>query len=144
LSSLTIAGSQLAVVQSLISAIKAADKAASRASELPGGPSPQSSSPSVEHPTPQIAPRPIFHPTPTYAPRPVIHPEPRVAATAPPPPLPPVPWAAKPHFNESAPAFPPVWKILPLPIHDVLPPHFKKVPPHPDILHKGLLIDIFV
>jgi hypothetical protein len=38
----------------------------------------------------------------------------------------------------------PVWQVLPLPTHFHPREHFKPVAPPPDILVKGLLIDIFV
>jgi len=95
----------------------------------------------VIEPEPRIEPRMVFHPTPRIEPRPVIHPTPRVEETnncCPPPPCEPEPCAIT-----KSPILPP-WKTLPCEIKQPAPVQIKMIVQHPDIHHKGSLIDLFI
>jgi hypothetical protein len=89
-------------------------------------------------PEPRYLPRQVLHPTPRYLPRPVLHPSPRVEPSPLPPPI---PRASVPHITAGP---PPPWKILPW----QEPPRplnvIKMVVRPPDMLTKGMLIDLFI
>jgi len=142
--SLIAATLDLKMVQSVIGAMRAADRASARCGHF--GPCGQFDAIEnqricrrfILHPTPRIEPRPVIHPTPRILPRPVIHPQPRVEPQPPP---------VAPDFHcrpSKICPFPPPWKILPwkMPI----PPHvqIKRVVHHTDVKNKGSLIDMFI
>jgi hypothetical protein len=96
----------------------------------------------VIHPEPRYEPRQVIHPTPRYEPRPVIHPTPRIEQQnncCPPPP----PCEPDPCETIKSPLLPP-WKTLPCDIRQPAPVQIKIIVQHPDIHHKGSLIDLFI
>ena len=143
--SVLVAALGLKEVQLLVGAMRAADQAARRASALPGPPNePVVARPAVA-PEPRYLPRRVIHPEPRYAPRPVEHPTPRLGTGPAPCPTegnpPPVIVIVKPP-NECPLAPPwrtPAWQ-QPLPPA----PSIKVAPPRPDIIHKGMLLDVFI
>jgi hypothetical protein len=149
LRSVTIAGAaslisatlDLKMVQSVIAAMRAADRASDRCE--PCGTF-DSIAPRNDcrrfhlHPTPFIEPRPVLHPTPRILPRPVLHPQPRVE-------LQPPPVAPDPHCHSSCKSpFPPPWKVLPWKIPIPPPVQIKQVIHRTDVKNKGSLIDMFI
>jgi hypothetical protein len=89
-------------------------------------------------PTPRIEPRKVIHPTPRFEPRFTIHPLPRIE------PLPSLaPIEPEQPVRIKSPIEPP-WKVqlweLPIPP----PPKIKPVVHRPDIVSKGLLLDLFI
>jgi hypothetical protein len=132
-----VAGLGLQEVQSVLNAIHTAD--AQTAASLPTNPVPVDIyCPRTITPEPRYLPREVLHPTPRYLPRPVLHPSPRVE----PLPLPaPSPKASVPHITAGP---PPPWKI-PLWQEPSRPLNVIKVIVHPpDMLTKGMLIDLFI
>jgi len=132
----------LKVVQLVRQAIRAAD-AQARPNGLPG-PAPGAQPRPVIHPTPRFDPRPVIHPSPRFDPRPVLHPQSSIeqdrlacdrclngnevvvykSPTEQPLQL---PWKSAPWENRTPPA-----------------PKIKLARPHPDIIHKGTLLDFFI
>lgn len=95
----------------------------------------------VIHPEPRYEPRRVIHPEPRYEPRPVIHPTPRIEEqnnNCPPPCCEPGPCE-----KTKSPLLPP-WKTLPCDIKVPAPVQIKMIVQHPDIHHKGSLIDLFI
>jgi hypothetical protein len=88
---------------------------------------------------PVIEPRVHIYPPPVIEPRQVIHLQPRIQ---PPPPNPKSIGPSCPRPTELYP--PPIWKFLPWPQHVPVQNRVKRLTTHPDILIKGLLIDLFV
>ncbi len=136
---LLVASLDLQMVQSLLGAIRAADRHS--ATQLPVAVSRVDSycpRPAL-HLTPRYLPRPVLHPTPRYLPRPVIHPRPRVEppCCAPPP----CPKASVPHIAAGP---QPPWKILPWQEPAAAPNVIKITVRPPDMLTKGNLIDLFL
>jgi hypothetical protein len=135
---LLVASVDLQLVQSLLGAIRAADRQSAR--QLPVAVSPVDSyCPRTVTPQPRYLPRPVLHPIPRYLPRPVIHPRPRVE-----PPCsaaPPCPKASVPHITAGP---QPPWKILPWQ-EPAAPPNVIKITVRPpDMLTMGNLIDLFL
>lgn len=139
---LLVAALDLKVVQLVRQAIRAADQQA-RHPGLPG-PAPSTEPRPVIQPQPRFDPRPVIHPTPRFEPRPVVHPQPRiepdrlncdrrsdsqeVVVRKSPTELPlQPPWKTAPWENRMPPA-----------------PKIKLARPHPDIIHKGALLDFFI
>lgn len=140
---LLVAVSNLKMVEGVISAMRAADAAsAPHCGPLRLGPT---VNPRTQlHLDPWFEPRRVIHPTPLYEPRVVFHPTPRIETqelaydrTGGPAvvvvektpcelPLQP-PWKTAP------------WKNAPTPA-----PKIKLTRPHPDICHKGLMMDFFI
>jgi hypothetical protein len=136
---LIVASAELNLVRLLVGAMRTADIAAAKDS---GAASP--APPPAQHvqPRPVIEPRTIFYPTPLMAPRQILHSAPCVDPSKA---KPPIQWPECSHRpKHTEPVFQPPWKILPWPQHTVKPHRFKPIAPQPDILVKGLLIDIFV
>jgi hypothetical protein len=134
---LLVASLDLQLVQSLLGAIRAADRHS--AAQLPVAVSPVDSycPRPVLHPTPRYLPRPVLHPTPRYMPRPVIHPRPRVEPSC----SAPCPKASVPHITAGP---QPPWKILPWQ-EPAAPPNVIKITVRPpDMLTMGNLIDLFL
>ncbi|MGD0139216.1 MAG: hypothetical protein ABSD28_10085 [Tepidisphaeraceae bacterium] len=135
---LLVASLDLQMVQSLLGAIRAADRHG--AGQLPVAVSPIDSycRRPVIHPQPRYLPRPVLHPTPRYLPRPVIHPQPRVE---PPCSSPPCPKSSVPHITAGP---QPPWKILPWQEPAAAPNVIKIIMRPPDIVTKGNLLDLFL
>jgi hypothetical protein len=132
-----VAGLGLQEVQSVLNAIHNAD--AQTAASLPTNPVPVDIyCPRTITPEPRYLPREVLHPTPRYLPRPVLHPSPRVEPLPLPPPS---PKATVPHITAGP---PPPWKI-PLWLEPSHPLNVIKVIVRPpDMLTKGMLIDLFI
>jgi hypothetical protein len=137
---LLVAVSGLMEVQDVIGAIRASD-AETRALML--GRSPWIEPRRVICPLPQYEPRQIIHPTPQYEARPIYHltaqlepTETRGCDNSSP-----VTVVQKPE-NES-PLEPP-WKTVPWKNPPPPAPKVKLTRPHPDICHKGLMLDFFL
>lgn len=136
---LLVAVSGLIEVQSVVRAMRAANAAQ--------GPGLLALDPRIEprpviHPEPRYDPRPVIHPEPRYEARPVYHPEPRNEPRAcgcvePQPQV--VVRKADAEQPLEAPWKSVPWKIAPPPA-----PKVKLAPPHPDISHKGLMLDFFI
>jgi hypothetical protein len=140
---LIVAVAGLKAVDDVISAIRAAD-AAGQHSGGPLGLGPTVDPRKLIHPDPRFAPRTVFHPAPLYAPRQVIHPTPRIEAQN----LeaersnPPREIVVEKSPSES-PMQPP-WKTVPWKNSPAPAPKVKLTRPHPDICHKGLMLDYFL
>ena len=138
---LLVAVSGLIEVQDVVRAMRAVD-AAKGSGVL--GLNAQIEPRQVIHPEPRYEPRPVIHPEPRYEPRPVYHPEPRIeprelacgCCEAP-------PQIVVKKADAEQPLEAP-WKWVPW--KNPLPPapKVKLAPPHPDISHKGLLLDFFI
>lgn len=139
--SLIVATLDLKMVQSVIGAMRAADKASHHCG-------PCGRFDAIEnqvicrrfrlHPTPVIEPRQVIHPTPRILPRPVIHPQPRVEPQPP-------PCEPELHCHEAPKCLPPPpWKVLPWKIPIPPPVQIKRVIHRTDVKHKGSLIDLFI
>ena len=140
---LLVAVSGLKAVDSVISAMRAAD-AAGKHSGGPLGLGPRVEPRKLIHPDPRFETRTVFHPTPRYEPRQVIHPTPRIemkeldADRANPP---------REIVVEKTPGelpLQPPWKTLPWKNPQQAAPKVKLTRPHPDICHKGMLLDYFL
>jgi hypothetical protein len=132
-----VAAIDLQVVQSVIAAIRTADRQTLAYLPTIANPNDTYCSQTIT-PEPRYLPRPVIHPTPRYLPRPVIHPEPRVEQSCI---LPPSPHARVPHIT---PGPQPPWKILPWQ-EPAIPPDVIKITVRPtDTVTKGTLIDLFV
>jgi hypothetical protein len=133
-----VAAIDLQVVQSVIAAIRNADRESLARLPTVANPNSDTYCRQTITPEPRYLPRPILHPTPRYLPRPVIHPRPVVEQ---PSVLPPPPQARVPHITAGP---QPPWKILPWQ-EPAIPPDVIKVTVRPsDIVTKGNLIDLFV
>lgn len=133
----------LKLVQSVITAMRAADMAVAQDRKpIPGG---QQPAPRRVAALPRkIEPRQISHRATRVEPARVIHSPPRVE-----PPAASIPacdsvMCCQPQPASEGITLQPPWKVLPWPVHVIDRPHFKPPRPQPDILIKGLLIDIFV
>jgi hypothetical protein len=140
---LLVAVSGLKAVDSVISAMRAAD-AAGKSSGGPLGLGPTVNPRNQTHPDPRFETRMVISPTPLYEPRQVIHPTPRIemqnlAADRSSPPR----EIVVDKTPSELPLQPP-WKTVPW--KNSLPPatKVKLTRPHPDICHKGLLLDYFL
>jgi hypothetical protein len=135
--SLLVAAVGLQDVQSLLNAIHTADLES--AASLPSCATPVDVYCSrVITPEPTYLPREVLHPTPRYLPRPVLHPTSRVE---PQPAPPPAPKATVPHITAGP--LPP-WKI-PVEQEPSRPLNVIKVVVRPpDMLTKGMLLDLFI
>lgn len=130
----------LSSVQSVVQAMRAVNQAGNTNPILTLTPEPRP----IIHPEPRYERRPVIHPTARYLPRPVIHPEPRVeqkllACHCTPP--------AEPVVVEKVASETPVqppWKSLPWKIPAQPAPKVKVARYHPDIIHKGTLLDFFI
>ena len=130
----------LKAVESVIGAIRAADRESSRGG--PMTPEKQFLPRQVIQSEPRYEPRLVIHPTPRYEPRRVIHPMPRIEAQTlggidGPPKL------VVHKADEEMPLQPP-WKTLPWENKLQPSPKVKLAPPHPDIIHKGTMLDFFI
>ena len=142
---LAVAALDLKLVQLLRQVMRAADTRGA-GNGLPFAPAPAAEPRPHIHPEPRFDPRPVIHPTPRFEPRPVIHPQARVEQRrfTPPCDQPPQdvlvrkepgemplrpPWMSMPWENSTQPA---------------PAPNVKVARPHPDIIHKGLLLDFFI
>lgn len=139
---LLVAVSGLIEVQDVVSAMRAADASQAKRGLL--GLNPCIEPRQVVHPEPRYEPRPVIHPEPRYEPRPVYHPEPRIeprdlacGCGEPPPQI-----VVKKADTEQPLEAP--WKSVPWKTPLPPAPKVKLAPPHPDIGHKGLLLDFFV
>jgi hypothetical protein len=137
---LLVAISGLMEVQDVIGAIRAAD---AETKALFAGHGPLIEARRVIHPEPRYEPRPVIHPTPRYEARPIYHPTPRIepsqecgCANSPP-----VTVVQKAECEQ--PMEPP-WKTVPWKNPPPPAPMVKLTPPHPDISHKGLMLDFFL
>jgi hypothetical protein len=138
---LLVAASGLIEVQDVIGAIRAAD-AESKQAVL--GREPRIEPRQVIHPDPRYEPRPVIHPMPRYEARPIYHLRPRFeppdtscgCANA-------SPDTVVQKADCEQPMEPP-WKTVPW--KNPPPPALKVklTPPHPDICHKGLMLDFFL
>lgn len=145
LASLATAIMQLNEVQSVVNAIRAADRSVGSFAGVPidnsrfGSPAAIFEPRPVLNPEPRYLPRPLIHPTPRYLPRPVLHPTPRIEPEFP-------PAAAGPEQSPRCkpPWLQPPWKILPW--ETPLPPRpiIKLIRYQPDIPNKGDLLDVFL
>jgi hypothetical protein len=137
---LIVADLGLKEVESVIGAMRAADQQSSRGG--PMTPEKQFLPRQVIQPEPRYEPRQVIHPSPLYAPRPVIHRTPRIEARTLdcidcPPKL------VVHKVDEEMPMQPP-WKTVPWENKLQPSPKVKLAPPHPDIIHKGTVMDIFI
>lgn len=127
----------------MIAAMRAAD-AASRPGRGPLGIEPVVEPRRVIRPEPRFEPRPVIHPMPRYEPRPVIHPQARIETRklecdrSCPPQI-----VVQNHAAQEQP-LPPPWKTVPWKMTNYPAPKVKIAPPHPDIRHKGLMLDFFI
>jgi hypothetical protein len=140
---LLVAASGLKMVEDVISAIRTAD-AESRPRGGPLGPVRTVECRDRLDPDPRFEPHGVVHSSPRYAARPVIHPAPRIEAQE---------LALDRRCRpcevviEKSPTelpFEPPWKTVPW---KNPPPPARKIkltPPHPDICHKGRLLDFFL
>jgi hypothetical protein len=90
------------------------------------------------HPTPRFEPRPVIHPTPRFEARFTIHPRPNIAdqpLAAPVEPEQPIRF----HSPIQAP-----WKVLPWETPILPQAKIKRIVQRPDIVSKGLLLDMFI
>ena len=135
---LIVAASGLKEVRDVIAAMRAADRESRR------GPlclEPRIDARQVIHPEPRYEPREVIHPEPLYLPRPVIHAAPR--AECKPAECP----GVKVVVVERSPSEQPMeapWKTVPRKIPPQPAPKVKLAPTHPDINHKGMLLDFFI
>ncbi len=140
---LLVAVSDLKLVQSITSAINANLPKTGPLGTIPAGArfaSPGAQVKQVSHPQPRIEPRDVFHPTPRIEPRTVYHPQSRVEVQSPPCVSPPVVYVVKKSTNPIK----PIWAELP-PVQGnpvVIEP--KVIRPKVDLIHKGMLLDLFV
>lgn len=139
---LLVAVSGLIEVQDVVSAMRAADASQARRG-LPGA-NPSVAPRQVICPEPRCERRQVIHPEPRYEPRPVYHPTPRieprkVACGS----CEPVPQIVVQKADAEQPLDAP-WKSVPWKTPPPPAPKVKLAPPHPDIGHKGLLLDFFV
>jgi len=135
---LIVAVSGLKEVQDVIAAMRAADRESQRGRL---GIEPTVEPRRVIRPEPRYESREVIHPAPTYAPRPVIHPKERVEARSDGCTCPPV------IVVERSPSEQPMeapWKTVPWKIPPQPVPKVKLAPTHPDINHKGMLLDFFI
>jgi hypothetical protein len=147
-SSLIVATANLTVVNLLRQAITAGDQAAAAAARPLDGGNSFSADRDIQSSPPCQRPRQLQS-APVAAPAKALHTLPRLTA---PPATAPSPSSdhssAIPHVNRAAPAIPPVfqppWHVLPWPQHSAPDPRIKIIPAQPDILIKGLLIDLFI
>jgi len=139
---LLVAALDLKLVQLVRQAMRAADQ--HRGGSLPLGPAPSPEPRPRIHPEAQFDPRRVIHPTPRFEPRPVIHPEPRFeqerlacdrrADTR----------EVVVHTSPAELPLQPPWKTIPWENPAPPAPKIKVARPHPDIIHKGLLLDFFI
>lgn len=139
---LIVAVSGLKEVQGVIAAMRAAD-AAVAASRGAIGAADTVEPRRVIHPDPRYEPRPVIHPTPRYEPRPVVHPSARVAECRGPDRCDPPEVIVVEKAPAEQPLQPP-WKTVPWENPPRTSPAVKIAPPHPDIRHKGMLLDFFI
>jgi len=138
---LLVAVSGLMEVQDVIGAMRAAD---AQSQALLVGREPRIESRQVIHPEPRYEPRQIIHPQPRYEARPIYHPAARIE-----------PRDANCECANRSPdvvvqkadceqPMEPPWKTVPW--KNPPPPalKIKLTPPHPDICHKGLMLDFFI
>ena len=143
-----LAALDLAKVQGVIHAMKAADTEAALASKLPGPPNEVPLTQENAPPRPAAPQAPTRSSAPTVAPI-VYQAAPHVEIKSAPPRLA-LEVAKQPASPSPGPehqtfTLQPPWKVLPWPQHEeARVSHFKPRPAPPDILIKGLLIDIFV
>lgn len=136
---LLVAVSGLMEVQDVIGAIRNAD-AESQALEV--GREPQLEPRQVIHPEPRYEPRPVIHPTPRYEARPIYHPRPQLEPEE-------CGCANRAsdvvvHKADCEEPMQPPWKTVPWKNPPRPAPKVKLTPPHPDICHKGLMLDFFL
>jgi hypothetical protein len=90
-------------------------------------------------PEPRFEPRPVIHPTPRFESRPVIHPRPEVRCE----PICKAPLEPEQPARLQSPLQPP-WKLLPWKNPVQLAPKIKVTILRPDIVSKGMLLDLFI
>jgi hypothetical protein len=138
-----VATSNLKMVEGVISAMRAAD-AASAAHGGPLGAGTTDNARNQIHPEPRYEPRRVIHPTPLYEPRIVFHPTARIETQE---------LAYDRNGGpavvviEKAPSelpLQPPWKTAPWKNSPEAAPKIKLTRSHPDICHKGLLMDFFI
>jgi hypothetical protein len=141
--SLIVALSDLKLVQSVIGAMRAADRnvAAEASSTVTAGTPAATYTPAQTHLSPVVEPRQHIYSLPVIEPRTTIHVAPRIELTPAPTPA---PCPCDSHPRKTEPTFQPPWHVLPWPQHDNEVRRIKSVVAPPDILVKGLLIDLFV
>ena len=130
----------LKMVQSVIGAMSAADRASGRCG--PCGDfflrDDRALCPRFRfHPTPRIEPRPVIDPAPRILPRMTVHPQSRVEPQ-------PAPVEPENHCRPHKSPFPAPWKILPWKTPVPPPVQIKRVIHRTDVKHKGSLIDMFI
>lgn len=138
---LLVAISGLMEVRDVIGAIRAAD---AETQALLHGHGARIEPRRVIHPEPRYEPRPVIHPTPRYEARPVYHPTPRFepdqtccqCGSG-------MPVIVVQKAECEQPLEPP-WKTVPWKNPPPPAPKVKLTPPHPDISHKGLMLDFFL
>jgi hypothetical protein len=128
---------QLQLVQSVLGAIRAADRQGAARFACPEQPGDRFCR-EVVTPEPRFLPRPVIHPTPRYLPRPVIHPTPRIEEPCVPPPC---HKAKVPHITAGP---QPPWKTLPWQEPAASPHVIKMIVRAPDTVTKGTLVDLFL
>lgn len=135
--SLIVATMDLKAVQLVRQAMRAADLGAGAGGCVGFGPAAHFQPRLQIHPTPLIESRPHIHPTPRFEPRPVYHPTPAVQ-----------PQAAAPQTPEpariTASHIQPPWKLLPWENPPQPAPTLKVVLRRPDVVRRGILLDMFV
>ena len=137
---LLVAASGLIEVQDVIGAIRAAD---AETAALALGRQPRIEPRQVIHPEPRYENRQVIHPTPRYEARPIYHPRPRFEPretcgcqnTS--------PDVVVVKLECEQPMQPP-WKTVPWKNPPPPAPKVKLTRPHPDIGHKGLMLDFFL
>jgi hypothetical protein len=145
--SLIVALSDLKLVQSVIGAMRAADiNVAAEVSTTGSVHSPAATyTPTQAEFSPAVALRQHIYSLPVIEPRTVIHSHPRIEFTPAPAPAPTsLPCGCDSHPKSAEPTFQPPWHVLPWPQHDTETRRIKSVVAPPDILVKGLLIDLFM
>ena len=138
---LLVAASGLIEVQDVIGAIRAAD---AETAALTLGREPRIEPRQVIHPEPRYENRPVIHPTPRYEARPIYHLKPHIEWQSPAcDSCNPTPDAVVQKADCEQPMEPP-WKTVPW--KNPPPPALKVklTRPHPDICHKGLMLDFFL
>jgi hypothetical protein len=129
----------LQLVNSVLRAIRVADRAAIREDVVLTEPCRDRFCCGVWWRHPCYLPRRVIHPTPRYLPRPVLHPTPRVEEPCCPPPC--CPSAKVPHLT---PGPQPPWKTMPWQ-EPVRPASvIKMIVRAPDTQSKGTLVDLFL
>ena len=132
--------SGLMEVRDVIGAIRAAD---AETQALLHGREPRIEPRRVIHPEPRYEPRPVIHPMSRYEARPVFHPTPRFEPTATCGCENKSPDVVVLKSDCEQPLEPP-WKTVPWKNPPPAAPKVKLAPPHPDISHKGLMLDFFI